>query len=97
MTAYEVRWRFDIEDAEDMLDAARQALAVQRDPESWATIFDVREKGTEEWTAVDPQPFSDDGYCRHLYASSGLYCSKPEGHVQRGDHTHTHAGAGVSW
>ena len=37
---YLVKWEIDI-DAKDEVDAARQALAVQRDPNSSATIFDV--------------------------------------------------------
>lgn len=95
MSEYEIRWEFDIEDAESPLDAARRALIVQRDPESWATVFKVRKKGESEWTTVDPQPFSDDGRCSHLDAVSGFYCSKPEGHVQREDHVHGYAG--VFW
>lgn len=95
MSEYEIRWEFDIEDAESPLDAARRALIVQRDADSWATVFQVRKKGEAEWTTVDPQPFSDDERCRHLHAASGSYCLKPEGHVQRGDHVHGYAG--VFW
>lgn len=95
MSDYEVQWRFDVEDAAGPVEASRRALAVQRDPDSWATVFQVREKGTTAWTTVDPQPFSDDGRCRHLHAPSGAYCSKPEGHTGYGDRKHGHAG--VFW
>lgn len=37
---YKVTWEIDIR-AESFEDAARKALAIQRDPESIATVFDV--------------------------------------------------------
>lgn len=40
MTTYLVTWRIDIE-ADSPEEAAAQALATQRDPESTATVFDV--------------------------------------------------------
>ncbi len=40
MPRYLVRWEIDIE-AEDEVSAARAALAIQRNPESCATVFDV--------------------------------------------------------
>lgn len=40
MPEYEVRWRIEIE-AKTPLEAARKALAIQRDPDSLATVFDV--------------------------------------------------------
>ncbi|MGH2510639.1 MAG: hypothetical protein ACRDHZ_24970 [Ktedonobacteraceae bacterium] len=39
---YRVRWEIDI-DAASSEEAARQALDIQRDPESTATLFDVFE------------------------------------------------------
>jgi hypothetical protein len=41
MKTYRVRWEIDI-DAENAGEAAKQALAIQRDPSSTATVFDVR-------------------------------------------------------
>lgn len=42
MTRYLVSWEIDI-DADNPTEAARKALAIQRDPESVATVFEVRE------------------------------------------------------
>lgn len=42
MPDYTVRWEIDVFDADSPEDAARKALAVQRDPSSTATVFDVR-------------------------------------------------------
>jgi hypothetical protein len=42
MAEYLVTWTINIE-AEDEAHAAQQALAIQRDPESIATVFEVRE------------------------------------------------------
>ena len=48
MKRYVVTWEIDI-DAESAEDAARQALAIQRDPNSLATIFDcVHVEETED-------------------------------------------------
>jgi hypothetical protein len=41
MPTYYVKWEIDI-DAENHEEAAREALAIQRDPGSIATVFDVR-------------------------------------------------------
>ena len=41
MKTYRVVWEIEL-DAESPEDAAREALAIQRDPESEATFFDVR-------------------------------------------------------
>ena len=40
MTTYRVTWKIDVE-AKSAKEAAKQALFVQRDPVSTATIFDV--------------------------------------------------------
>ncbi len=45
-TRYRVEWVIDIE-AESPEDAARQALAIQRKPDSTATVFDVVEYDTD--------------------------------------------------
>ena len=39
---YKISWEIDIE-ADTPEDAVRQALAIQRDPESLATVFEVRD------------------------------------------------------
>lgn len=44
MKSYFVAWYIDI-DADSPEDAARQALAIQRDPKSVATVFDVKHAG----------------------------------------------------
>jgi len=49
---YKVIWEIDIDDAESPKDAAEQALAVQRDPESIATVFEVIYEDGES-TTVD--------------------------------------------
>lgn len=41
---YRVYWTIDL-DATDPVDAARQALAIQRDPDSSATVFTVEAGG----------------------------------------------------
>ena len=41
--AYVVTWTMEIENADSPGDAAQQALAIQRDTSSVATIFDVQE------------------------------------------------------
>ena len=44
MKTYLVTWSIDLE-AESPEDAARQALDIQRDPDSCALVFGVREPG----------------------------------------------------
>jgi hypothetical protein len=48
MTLYRVSWEIDI-DAECPVDAAAKTLRIQRDPESIATVFKVRERGPGKW------------------------------------------------
>lgn len=43
MSMFRVAWHIDIE-AETPYEAARKALAIQRDPESIASCFQVRER-----------------------------------------------------
>ncbi len=45
---YTVRWEIDV-DAESPKEAAKQALEIQRDPESLATVFEVFEYGAHEY------------------------------------------------
>lgn len=47
MPTYHVSWEIEI-DAENPRDAAKQALAIQRDPHSLATVFQVLEFDTEQ-------------------------------------------------
>jgi len=54
---YKVTWTIDI-DAESFEDAARQALEIQRDPESIATHFVVTNDSGEEhevWAKPEPE------------------------------------------
>ena len=49
---YTVHWLIEL-DASSPLDAARQALTIQRDPASIATLFMVRDNATGETTSID--------------------------------------------
>lgn len=57
MNSYRVRWDIDLE-ACDPVDAARKALAIQRDPRSWATVFTVHSEhqGGPQVATVDLDP-----------------------------------------
>jgi len=55
MPDYRVRWEIDI-DAESYQEAAEAALAIQRDPASIATVFDVRAHGEARPMRVDLEP-----------------------------------------
>ena len=46
MKHYIVTWSIDI-DADSAVEAAKSALAIQRNPESIATVFEVAEVGCE--------------------------------------------------
>ena len=50
--SYTARWLIQL-NAASPLDAARQALAIQRDPASIATHFTVRDNATGETTSID--------------------------------------------
>lgn len=53
MNTYVVGWNMEI-DAESPEEAARQALAIHRDPNSTATVFDVLEAdGSGEAIRID--------------------------------------------
>ena len=56
MTLYLVRWEIDIE-ADSALRAAQEALNIQRDKDSIATIFKVIEKRSCEEFEVDLEDY----------------------------------------
>lgn len=53
-THYRITWEVDIE-AYSPEDAARQALSMQRDPESIATVFQVSDVITGESVTLDTE------------------------------------------
>ena len=56
---YRISWEIDI-DADTPVEAARKALAVQRDPESIATVFDVTdERGKRVRVDLSKQEVAD--------------------------------------
>jgi hypothetical protein len=74
MKTYVVEWSMEFE-AETSEDAARQALAVHRNPESIATVFDVLEAdGSGEAIRVDVTELDNEAqhgtYNNQLYAAS---------------------------
>jgi hypothetical protein len=52
MPEYLVEWAIEI-DADSPEDAARKALAIQRDPESIATTFHVTPEGVDDQHFID--------------------------------------------
>lgn len=55
MTDYLVFWKIDM-DVDTPQEAAARALITTRDPESTATVFEVRNKATGETVTVDLNP-----------------------------------------
>lgn len=53
MATYIVIWTIDILDADTPEEAARLALAMQRDNESIATVFEVKNRDTARETVVN--------------------------------------------
>ena len=53
MPDFLVNWTIGIIEAEDPIDAAKKTLAIQRDPESIATVFEVTDCATRTKTIVD--------------------------------------------
>ncbi|MFB8087300.1 hypothetical protein [Streptomyces sp. NPDC055992] len=53
MHEYEITWTIDL-DAVDPVEAAREALAILRDPTPWATVFTVH--GADQTVTVDLDP-----------------------------------------
>jgi hypothetical protein len=58
MREFLVTWAIDLE-AEDAMDAAAQALDMQRDPDSIANVFEVVDQATGETVKVDFMPDAD--------------------------------------
>ena len=54
MPGYRVTWVIDLE-ADTPQQAAEQALAIQRNPESIATVFDVTDEDNAQWR-IDLNP-----------------------------------------
>lgn len=50
---HDVTWTLSV-DAQDPLDAARRALAMHRDPTSWATVFTVTDADGDHSVDLDP-------------------------------------------
>ncbi len=55
MPLFLVKWDINLE-ADTAEDAARQALEIQRDPESIATVFNVKDTKTGRVVVIDTQP-----------------------------------------
>ncbi|MFI1177813.1 hypothetical protein [Streptomyces melanogenes] len=57
MTSYRVCWEIDL-DASGPVHAARKALAIHRDPGSWATVFTVHggHRDAHQAVTVDLDP-----------------------------------------
>ena len=53
MPDFLVNWTIGIIEAEDPIDAAKKTLAIQRDPESIATVFEVTDCATRARSVVD--------------------------------------------
>jgi hypothetical protein len=84
MTTYRVIWEIDI-DADSPREAAEHALAIQRNPESFATVFDVVDGSGDRVTfdlsehdPLDYEPFDKEEACCHDWAtdeeSGRSYC-----------------------
>jgi hypothetical protein len=58
MPNYLVIWRIDIE-TDTPAEAALAALAIQRKPDSWAVVFDVKDKASGAVTTIDLEPDTD--------------------------------------
>ena len=80
LTAFCVHWELDVE-ATNPREAARHALDVQRNPESIATVFDVRYPSGFEIAQVDLEDdkkfleFDEEGYanCAHCRSRNLVY------------------------
>ena len=53
MANYVVTWAIDVQDADSPEEAARQALEIQRDPYSTATVFEVVDRHTGDKIFID--------------------------------------------
>src|SRR6266511_245878 len=75
MQTYRVTWTIDVQ-AEDAFDAAQQALRIQRDRQSTATIFDVTTIPEEVDLAPDKDQDACD-QCKRPIEGDGISC--PDG------------------
>ena len=81
MTCYRVVWEIDI-DAESPKEAVEQALAIQRDPESIATVFTVLESTPHGGGKTFQIDLSEQcGKCRQLTGSDRAIYRDREGNV----------------
>ena len=64
MPDFRVTWEIDVFDAPTPEDAARKALATQRNTQSIATVFDVVEHGSTDKVEVDLTEL-DEPWCNH--------------------------------
>lgn len=55
---YRITWLIDIE-ADSPRDAVEEALRIQRDPESIATVFEVADRNGRHLTTIDLNPQTD--------------------------------------
>lgn len=53
MANYLVTWKIDMDECDSPEDAAAQALIVQRDSQSYATVFEVTDTETGKTVEVD--------------------------------------------
>ncbi|HBF82629.1 MAG TPA: hypothetical protein DD420_22660 [Streptomyces sp.] len=51
---YTVAWKIEL-DARDPVEAARKALAIQRNPGSWATVFTIHDGVQAVTVDLDPE------------------------------------------
>ena len=74
MKTYQVEWTVTI-DADSEHEAAQQALAMQRDPESIATVFHVRDFNvpSDDYTVIDLDA-AEDSACPACGADNGTTC-----------------------
>ncbi|MEU5109611.1 hypothetical protein AB0H07_46510 [Streptomyces sp. NPDC021354] len=60
MPAYGITWEITL-DADDPVHAARKALAIHRDPASWATVFTVHCDDQTATVDLDPDHLDPSG------------------------------------
>ncbi|MBT2439750.1 hypothetical protein J7E93_06365 [Streptomyces sp. ISL-36] len=60
MPEFHVTWEIDL-DAANAVDAARKALAIQRDAGSWATVFTVHGEAQTVTVDLDPDHLAPSG------------------------------------
>ncbi|MCX0248018.1 hypothetical protein [Streptomyces drozdowiczii] len=61
MPEYEVSWTIELE-APGPVEAARAALAIHRNPASWATVFTVRSDTEDVTVDLDPEHTDPSGH-----------------------------------